>query len=72
MIGSAHGVPGVVASPPFTSVAVHYQQKDRDYCLLYSVVSCLNYISHIDEARKVAAAAPDFVSLPGDVAFEKL
>jgi hypothetical protein len=27
-IGSAHGVPGVVASPPFTSVAVRYQQKD--------------------------------------------
>jgi hypothetical protein len=28
-IGSAHGVPGVVASPPSsTSVAVRYQQKD--------------------------------------------
>jgi hypothetical protein len=71
-IGSAHRVPGVVASPPFTSVAVCYQQKDRDYCLPYSVASCLIYMGHVDEARQVAAAAPDFVSLPGDVAFEKL
>jgi hypothetical protein len=29
-------------------------------------------MGHVDEARKVATAAPDFVSLPGDVAFEKL
>jgi hypothetical protein len=71
-IGSAHGIPGVVASPPFTSVVVRYQQKDRAYCLMYSVASCLNYMGHLDEASKVAAAASDFVSLPGDVAFKKL
>jgi hypothetical protein len=40
-IGSALGVPGVVDLPPFTSVAVRYQQKDRDYCLTYLVASCL-------------------------------
>jgi hypothetical protein len=67
-----HGVPGVVASPLFTSVEVCYQQKDRDYCLPYSVASCLNYMGHVDEAKQVAAAAPDFVSLPGDMAFERL
>jgi hypothetical protein len=32
----------------------------------------LIYMGHVDEARKVAAAAPGFISLPGDVAFEKL
>jgi hypothetical protein len=51
---------------------VHYQQKDQDYCLPYSVASCLNYMGHVDEARQMAVAAPDFVSLPGDVVFEKL
>jgi hypothetical protein len=71
-IGSTHGVPGVVTSPPFTSVAVRYQQKDRDYRLPYLVALCLNYMGHVVEARKVAAAAPDFVSLPGDVAIERL
>jgi hypothetical protein len=71
-IGSAHGVPGVIALPPFTSMAVRYQQKDQDYCLPYSVASCLNYMGHVVEARKLVAAAPDFVSLPGDVDFEKL
>jgi hypothetical protein len=34
-IGSARGVPtSVVALPPFTSVVVHYQQKDQDYCFM--------------------------------------
>jgi hypothetical protein len=34
--------------------------------------SCLNYMGHVNEASKVAAAASIFVRLPGDVAFEKL
>jgi hypothetical protein len=73
-IGSACGVPttSVVASPPFTSVAVRYQQNDQDYCLTYSVASCLNYMGEVDAARTVAAAAPDFVGLPGDVVIERL
>jgi hypothetical protein len=29
-------------------------------------------MGHTDEAGKVAAAAPDLVCLPGDVAFERL
>jgi hypothetical protein len=71
-IGSAHGIPEAIASPPFNPVVVRYQQKDRAYYLSYSVASCLNYMGHLDEASKVAAAAPDLVSLPGDMAFEKL
>jgi hypothetical protein len=53
-------------------VVVRYKQKDRAYCLSYSVASCLTYMGHLDEASKVAAAAPDLVGLPGDMAFEKL
>jgi hypothetical protein len=71
-IGRACGVPSVIASPHFTSVAVRYQQKDRDYCLPYLVASCLNYMGEEAAARMVAGAAPDLVCLPGDMAFERL
>jgi hypothetical protein len=71
-IGSAFGMTGAIASPPLNPVVVRYQQKVRAYCLTYSVASCLSYMGHVNEASKVAAAASNLVSLPGDVAFEKL
>jgi hypothetical protein len=41
-------------------------------CLPYAVASCLNYMGHVREAQRVAAAAPDLIYLPGDVVIRRL
>jgi hypothetical protein len=43
-----------------------------NYCLPYAVASCLNYMGHVREAQRVAAAAPDLIYLPGNVVIGKL
>jgi hypothetical protein len=55
-----------------TDVAVRYPQRDMDYCLPYAVTSCLNYMGHVIEAKRVAATAPDLIYLPGDVVIGRL
>jgi hypothetical protein len=55
-----------------TEVVVRYPQRDMDYCLPYGVASCLNYMGHVREAQRVAAAAPDLIFLPGDVVIGRL
>jgi hypothetical protein len=53
-------------------VVVRYPQRDMDYCLPYAVASCLNYMRHVIEAKRVAAMAPDLIYLPGDVVIGRL
>jgi hypothetical protein len=55
-----------------TEVVVRYPQRDMDCCLPYAVASCLNYMGHVIEAKRVAATAPDLIYLPGDVVIGRL
>jgi hypothetical protein len=55
-----------------TEVAVRYPQRDMDYRLPHVVASCLNYMGHVIEAKRVAATAPDLIYLPGDVVIGRL
>jgi hypothetical protein len=55
-----------------TEVAVRYPQWDMDYCLPYAVASCLDYMGHVIEAKRVAAMAPALIYLPGDVVIGRL
>jgi hypothetical protein len=55
-----------------TQIVVRYPQRDMDYCLPYAVASCLNYMGHVIEAKRVAAMAPDLIYLPVDVVIGRL
>ena len=58
--------------PPLHLVVKHvslsYWQKEHNFCLVYSVASCLHYMAYRKEAAIVAAKAYEFSLLPGEQA----
>ena len=49
-------------------VTLSYQQKEHNFCLVFSVASCLHYMCYHKEAASIAAKAFEFSLLPGEQA----
>lgn len=62
-------------NPPPSSIVIQqmylfYQQKTREYCLAFSIASCLCHLKLVKEAKLIANAAGWLSLLPGETALD--
>ena len=69
-VGSTN--PNLAPSGVCTTVECRYQQKDAEYCLVYSLASALHYVGLEKEALELAAIVEDTSDVSIDVAIQTL
>jgi hypothetical protein len=55
-----------------TDVHIEFMQKENDYCLSYSVASCLHYMGQNEFAMLVRAKADVWCGMPGDTVLSEV
>ena len=55
-----------------SKIEVKYRLDNKDYCLIYSVASALNYMGHKKEALLIVDDAAKYEALVGELAFDKV
>jgi hypothetical protein len=54
----------------YTNVHVTYRQRENDYCLPYSVASCLQYMNHDEVGRAITEKASEWCGMPGGMVLD--
>jgi hypothetical protein len=54
----------------YTNVHVEFRQKENDYCLPYSVASCLRYMKHDEVGHAICEQASEWCGMPGDMVLD--